>query len=138
MEQVSLAASLVKMLSALALVLGLLVGSAFLLKKLMGRTVESGAAGAAITILATKYLGPKNAIVLVDIVGHVVAVGVSPQQITPLVELGGDEAREKLRSLGRGGTRPATTESMMRGADVLRDGAQLFRGLIARPGRGKK
>jgi flagellar protein FliO/FliZ len=123
MEPVSLFWSFLKMITALAVVLGLMIAVAVLLRKIMGQNVAGAREDTAINILATRYLGPKSSIVIVDILGHILAVGVSAQQITALTDLSGPETREKLRALRRDGQQriPTFAEQLLDRSDVIRN-----------------
>jgi len=101
MEPISFFPALLKMISALALVLGIMIGLAFLVRRFFQQTGMATPDGSAITILAVKYLGPKSSIMIVDILGEVVVIGVSNQQMSYLTTLDDEAALEKLRSLNR-------------------------------------
>ena len=100
--------SILKMLTALALVLGLMVAVVYFLKKFMG-----GAAGGAedaehIKILSTRHVDPKNRIVLLDVLGNVFVVGISPGSISLLTEVVDEKSLERLKGFrGGAGTQPA-------------------------------
>ncbi|NPU84733.1 MAG: flagellar biosynthetic protein FliO [Syntrophaceae bacterium] len=91
--------ALLKMLFALAIVLGLLIGSVYFLKKFMA-PVGGGDDGQAIRILATRSLGPKSSILVVDILGKIVALGVTGSQISVIADLDDPSALERLRPRG--------------------------------------
>jgi flagellar protein FliO/FliZ len=101
MEPISFFPALLKMISALALVLGIMIGLAFLVRRFFQQTGMATPDGSSITILAVKYLGPKSSIMIVDILGEVVVIGVSNQQMSYLTTLDDEAALEKLRSLNR-------------------------------------
>lgn len=101
MEPISFFPALLKMISALALVLGIMIGLAFLVRRFFQQTGMATPDGSTITILAVKYLGPKSSIMIVDILGEVVVIGVSNQQMSYLTTLDDEAALEKLRSLNR-------------------------------------
>jgi len=87
MENVSLVGSFLKMIFALAIVLGLLVGVMYFVKVFMQRTTPSIDNQSLINILSTKYMGPKTSIILVEVMDKVIVVGVSGQQMTPLAHI---------------------------------------------------
>ncbi|PKN33637.1 MAG: flagellar biosynthetic protein FliO [Deltaproteobacteria bacterium HGW-Deltaproteobacteria-19] len=91
--------ALLKMLFALAIVLGLLIGSVYFLKKFMA-PAGGGDEGQAIRILATRSLGPKSSILVVDILGKVVALGVTGAQISVLTDLDDPSTLDRLRPQG--------------------------------------
>ena len=69
--------------------------------------------GHAIRILSTRYLGPKSSIMLVDVLGSVIAVGVTGSQISMLTTITDEESLERLKSTrdGAGARRPSSTRS---------------------------
>lgn len=99
MEPISFFPALLKMISALALVLGIMIGLAFLFRRFFQQTGISVSDGAAIHILSVKYLGPKSSIMIVDILGQVVVIGVSQQHMSYITTIDDEEALAKLQSL---------------------------------------
>jgi len=91
--------SFLKMLFALAIVLGLMVGAAYLFKRALPR--NSGALGdhAVIRVVATRYLGPRNSIMLVEVLGKAIVIGISPGQMSTLATITESEALERLENL---------------------------------------
>jgi flagellar protein FliO/FliZ len=87
MENISLVSSFLKMIFALAIVLGLLIGVMYFIKNFMQRSAPSSDHQALINILSSRYLGPKSSIILVEVMGQVIVVGISGQQMTPLARI---------------------------------------------------
>lgn len=83
----SLIASFIKMLFALAVVLGLMIASAYLLKRIISHTPAGIDNGNAINILMTRYLGPKQSIMMIEVLDQMLVVGVSSGQITLLTQV---------------------------------------------------
>lgn len=76
------------MIFALAIVLGLLIGVMYFIKVFMQRTSPAAMDNQSlINILASRYLGPKSSIILVEVMEQVIVVGVSGQQMTPLAHI---------------------------------------------------
>ena len=98
METISFFPALLKMISALVLVLGIMIGLAFLFRRFFQQTGMSMYEGTAIHVLSVKYLGPKSSIMIVDILGKVVVIGVSHQQMSYITTIDDKEALLKLRS----------------------------------------
>jgi flagellar protein FliO/FliZ len=98
-ETVSFLPSLVKMLFALALVLGLMIGAMYFIKKILHSNAPEMDRGSLIRILASRYLGPKNSILVVDIAGEVIVVGLSNSQLTMLTTISDKEALDMLRNI---------------------------------------
>ncbi len=91
--------SILKMLSALALVLGLMVAALYVLKKFMNKTGGGVEGDEFVKIISTRYLGPKSSIVILDVLGRVIVVGVTNQQIAPLAEIEDRESLDRLKTL---------------------------------------
>ena len=99
METISFFPALLKMISALALVLGIMIGLAFLFRRFFQQTGISMSDGEAIHILSVKYLGPKSSIMIVDILGKIVVIGVSQQYMSHITTIDDEDALLKLHSL---------------------------------------
>ena len=91
-------ASLLKMISALAVVLGVMLGGLWAVRKLMKKTGTGVDDGQKIRVLSTRYLGPKSSIMLLDVLGNVIVVGVTGTQISMLTTISDEESLERLRS----------------------------------------
>ncbi len=105
--------SMLKMLSALALVLGLMVVAMYFLKKFMNRTGGSVETDEFVKIISTRYLGPKNSIVILDVLDHVIVVGISNQQISLLTEIDDRESLDRLKTMrGRRVQSPALMDQL--------------------------
>ena len=83
------AALLLRMFAALALVLGLVIAAAYLLKRYGGRLMGTTPAGRAdaIRIVSTKLLGGRRSLMLVRVRGQTLLLGVTPQAINCLTEI---------------------------------------------------
>lgn len=97
METISLFSSFLKMIFALAIVLGLLVGVMFFVKRFMQNTVSASDSQALINVISSKYLGPKSSIILVEVMDQIIVVGISGQQMTTLACIDDPLAVEKIR-----------------------------------------
>jgi flagellar protein FliO/FliZ len=95
----SLIVSFVKMLFALAVVLGLMIASAYLLKRIISHTPAGIDNGNAINILTTRYLGSKNSIMMVEVLGQILVVGVSSGQMTLLTQITDPLIVERMHSM---------------------------------------
>lgn len=98
-ETISFFPALLRMISALALVLGIMLGLAFLFRRFFQQTGMPMSDGTAIRILFVKYLGPKSSIMIVDILGKIVVIGVSHQHMSYITTIDDEEALLKLYSL---------------------------------------
>lgn len=82
--EISLISSFLKMIFALAIVLGLLIGVMYFVKMFMQQKATMSDSSSPINVISTKYLGPKNRIVLVEVLDQLLVVGISDQQMTTL------------------------------------------------------
>ncbi|MFA6411450.1 MAG: flagellar biosynthetic protein FliO [Syntrophales bacterium] len=87
------------MLFALAVVLGLMIASAYLLKRIISHTPAGIDNGNAINILMTRYLGPKHSIMMIEVLGQMLVVGVSSGQMTLLTQINDPVLIERMYSL---------------------------------------
>lgn len=79
-EGAEVAASLGQMLLGLAVVIGLLLGTLWLLKRV---AAPRGGAGA-LKVLGAAPVGPRERVVLVEIAGKVLVLGVAPGRVNTL------------------------------------------------------
>lgn len=84
METISLFSSFLKMIFALAIVLGLLIGVMYFVKRFMQRTDTGIDNQDLINVISSKYMGPKSSIILVEVLNQIIVVGVTNQQMTTL------------------------------------------------------
>jgi len=88
------------MLVALAIVLGMMIGTMYFIKKILHSTSPAMNSGSLIKILASRYLGPKNSILIVDVAGEIIVVGLSNSQMSMLTTISDKDALDKLRNIG--------------------------------------
>jgi flagellar biosynthetic protein FliO len=100
MENISMVSAFLKMIFALAIVLGLLIGVMYFIKNFMQRTGPSADNQSIINILSSKYLGPKSSIILVEVMEQVIVVGISGQQMTQLARIDDPLAVARIKSKG--------------------------------------
>jgi len=91
-------ASLLKMISALAVVLGVMLACLWAVRKFMNNKGKGVDDGQMIRVLSTRYLGPKSSILLLDVLGNVIVVGVTGTQISMLTTITDEESLERLRA----------------------------------------
>ncbi|MEA3486386.1 MAG: flagellar biosynthetic protein FliO [Thermodesulfobacteriota bacterium] len=90
--------SLLKIVSALAVTVGIMIVVAYLFKKIVKRGSEINNDDL-IKILSAKYLGPKSSIMLVDVLGNIMVIGISSSGISMLTEILDPESLERLRAI---------------------------------------
>ena len=79
--------SLVKMISALLLVLALILASAYLVKRFFRSRLGRWKNAPLIHVLSTTYLGPKKEVSIIEVGDQYLVVGVTPYQISLLGQL---------------------------------------------------
>lgn len=92
----SFTGAVVKMISALAVVVICVYFGLYLLKRLTGKRSGAGLKNDVLEVLQTTHLGPHKTISLVKIGNRAVLVGVTDQQISPITELDQRETEEIL------------------------------------------
>ncbi|MBU8849647.1 MAG: flagellar biosynthetic protein FliO [Desulfobacterales bacterium] len=91
--------SLLKIISALSVTLGLMIMVAYLFKKILKKGSGAINGKELIKILSTKYLGPKSSIMLINVLGNTLLIGVSSSKISLLTEIVDSESLEQLEDL---------------------------------------
>lgn len=97
MDSPELFSSLLKIFSALAVTIGVLILTAWLFRKIMRRGGGEINDRELIRILSSLYLGPKSSIMLVDVLGRVIVVGITSGTISLLTEIMDPESLEHLK-----------------------------------------
>ncbi|MBN1547378.1 MAG: flagellar biosynthetic protein FliO [Syntrophaceae bacterium] len=111
MEPAGFLSSFLKMLFALSIVLGIMVAAAYIFRKVLRQPLAGGDDSSVIQVVATKYLGPKNSIMLVDVLGELIVVGVSNNQMSVITTIADPEARERMKKSPQ--ISPAAMPSLM-------------------------
>ena len=99
MNSPELFSSLLKIISALAVTVGVMIVAAYLFKKIMKKGEGEINGRELIKILSSKYLGPKSSIMLIDVLGNVMVIGVSSSNISLLTEIVDSESLEQLKDI---------------------------------------
>ena len=82
-----LTAAAVRMVGVLALILVLLIGGLYLMRRLMPARMRNKLAGRGIKVLSQHALGPKRALTVVEVCGQVLLLGVTDQNISLLTKI---------------------------------------------------
>lgn len=98
MDSISFFWSFFKMLAALAIVIALMIVAMVVIKKYFFRALPKTNGSALINILSTRHLSPKNSLLLIEVLGQVILVGVSNQQIAMLSQISDTAALEKIKN----------------------------------------
>ena len=91
--------SLLKIISALAATVGVIIVAAYLFKKIVKKGGGEINDRELIKILSSKYLGPKSSIMLISVLGNVMVIGVSSGNISLLTEIVDSESLEQLKEV---------------------------------------
>ncbi len=83
--------SVIKMVTALGIVLAFLFAVAYLVKKYLGKKIGFAGQEEKIKVVTSTYLGPKKSIALVEVAGEKIVVGVTATHISMLTKIGKDE-----------------------------------------------
>lgn len=116
----SVGAAVVKMISALALVVVALYGGLYLLRRLMGRRHGGNLGIDALEVLQTTYVGQHKAISLVKVGKRSVLVGVTDNQISTLTELDAEETDEILEQTASSPANDSFTRVLSGAAEKLK------------------
>ena len=93
--------SLVKMVSALAVVMGIMIAAMYFLKKFMKGAGTGVDDGKFIKIISSRYIGPKCSIMLMDVLNNIIVVGIANNQITMLTTIADPKSLERLKDFER-------------------------------------
>ncbi|PIP71460.1 MAG: hypothetical protein COW89_11825 [Nitrospinae bacterium CG22_combo_CG10-13_8_21_14_all_47_10] len=99
-KPIELVPSSMKMFSMLALVLGIIFLLFFGFKKFVLKNTMFGGGEKLVNVLGTGFLGPKKNIVLVEVAGEVLVLGMSQDHITLLTNITDPEKIEEIKSTG--------------------------------------
>jgi flagellar biosynthetic protein FliO len=101
MGSVDFFSSLIKMIAALAVVLGIMIAAMYFLKKFVKGSGTGVDDGKFIKIISTRYIGPKCSIMLMDVLNSIIVVGIANNQITMLTTISDPKSLERLNDLDR-------------------------------------
>jgi len=99
MDSPELIPAFLKIASALAVTVGVMIVVAYLFKKIAKKTGTVIGNENLIKILSVKYLGPKSSIMLIDVLGNIMAIGISSGGISMLTEIVDPESLEQLKDI---------------------------------------
>ncbi|MCX5854655.1 MAG: flagellar biosynthetic protein FliO [Deltaproteobacteria bacterium] len=99
MDSVSFFWSFFKMLAALAVVIAMMIGAMYLIKKYFYQSPATAGGSAMIHVISSCYLGPKSSILLVEVLGQAMLLGVTDHQMSILATITDQEAVEKLKGI---------------------------------------
>jgi flagellar protein FliO/FliZ len=124
--------SLIQMFAALAFVIGIILLMYYAVNKWLPRLSPAGGISRYIRVLETRYLAPKQALVLVEVGGEYLLVGSSPEGVTlikqinmleeievieePLVKLWQNPTADRFRSVLSGVMKSKNASTLHKGA----------------------
>jgi flagellar protein FliO/FliZ len=101
MGSVDFFSSFIKMISALAVVLGIMIAAMYFVKKYMKGAGTGMDDGKYIKIISTRYIGPKSSIMLVDVLNSIIVIGIANNQITMLTTISDPKSLDRLNDFER-------------------------------------
>jgi len=108
------------MLSALALVIALMIGAMIVVKKYFYHSATVSSGHSLIDIISTRHLGPKSSFMLIEVLGQVLLVGISNQEMTLLTTFTDTDSLAKLKSLRSIKDAPSTPDAFIRYKSLLK------------------
>jgi len=99
LDSVSFFWSFFKMLAALAVVIAMMIGAMYFIKKYFYQSPAAAGESALIHVISSCHLGPKNSILLVEVLGQAMLLGVTDHQMSILATITDPEAVEKLKGV---------------------------------------
>jgi flagellar protein FliO/FliZ len=89
--------SILRMLSALAVVLALMMVVVAIARRVMGTRSGAGADAPLVRVLSTGYLGPKKSISVVSVAGELLIIGTTSTDLIPLGRVS-SQAKAKVKA----------------------------------------
>lgn len=96
LPEASLGKALISMISGLLVVLGIIGAAVWALRKFMGKSFPGLQGGTAIRLLASRPLGPRQAILLIEVGGEVYLIGQTEGGINLLTKIEAEAAIDRL------------------------------------------
>lgn len=121
MDSISYFWSFFKMMAALAVVLALMVGAMHLIKKYVYHAPAAANRNSMIQIISTCRLDPKISFLLIEVMGQVLLVGVSNQEMSLLTAINDPAALEKIRDRPRDERKRVPSDLLDRYKSVFRN-----------------
>ena len=96
-EAPSLTGVFVRMISSLFVIIGCILLLYYFIKKYLSKSIMSLDGSSAITVLASKYIGQKTIMYVVDVMEKIVVVAISGSEITVITEISDPTAIVRMR-----------------------------------------
>ena len=98
MDSISFFWSFFKMIAALAVVIAMMIGAMYVLKKYFYQSPLTADRSSMINVISSCCLGPKNSILLVEVLGQFLLLGVSEHQMSILTTIIDPDSIENLKN----------------------------------------
>jgi flagellar biosynthetic protein FliO len=133
MTEIAFFPAFLKIIFALAVVLGLMVAAAYLMRRFMNHQSSGDREGSLIQIVSSRYIGPKSSILLVDVLGKGIVLGVSNGQMTLLAAIEDSQALEKMKTVRQTETaNPVLADFLKRYTDKFKTVNSVQKGRLQR------
>ncbi len=117
------------MLAALTVIIAMMIGVMYLLKKYLYQSPAAINGNTMIRIISTSYLSPKNSILLVEVLGQVILLGISYNQMSILGNITNHEALENLKNLQLKQKSPPVSDTVPRYKSLFRNISRMRKGM---------
>lgn len=113
------------MLASLSVVIALMIGAMYLLKKYFYQPSATINGSAMVRIISTCHLGPKNSILMVDVLGQLMLLGVSNHQMSILGTITDPEALANFKNIHHSQKSLPESDTLSRYKSILRNISQM-------------
>jgi flagellar protein FliO/FliZ len=96
-ETPSLTGAFIRMISALLIILGAILLLFYVVRRYFSKSILSLEGSSAITVLASKYIGQKSILYMIDVMEKIIVVAISNSEIKMLTEISDTAAIERMR-----------------------------------------
>jgi flagellar biogenesis protein FliO len=97
-ESPSLTGAFLRMLSALFIIIAIILFLYYIARKYFSKSILALEGGSAITVLASKYIGQKTVLYIVDVIEKIVVVSISGTEVNTLTEISDPAALIRMRA----------------------------------------
>ncbi|MCG6535640.1 MAG: flagellar biosynthetic protein FliO, partial [Syntrophales bacterium LBB04] len=121
MNELSFFPALLKMFFALAIVIGLLMATMYVLRRYLNHSPSGSRDDSLIKIVSSRYLGPKCSILMVEVLGKIIVMGLSNGQMTVLATIDDDRSLEKIHTARENEMhKPILADRLKRYSDMMK------------------
>ena len=121
MNEIAFFPAFLKILFALAVVMGLMVAALYVMRRFMNHQSSGDREGSLIQVVSSRYIGPKSSILLIDVLGKGIVLGLSNGQMTLLTEIDDSQALDKMKTIRQNETpNPVLADFLKRYTDKFK------------------